>query len=218
MKPEFILLTIVGGFLCSLIIFLVVFYKPVITKTLVPTAENTKQEAVSTDRDELNSLKSKIESLEKQVGLFKNSKTATATSIAKNKTTVVGKSILATASVQGSIFTTTSATYTPMGMFVNISCPKKCLLWIDFYSSSKNLGPISGAQGNLNSYNLYLNGVDKSIFSQASLTTAEMAAPISLNALLPVSAGTHTIEIKTKTTGGTLQSDSSFLQVAGFEN
>ena len=217
MKPEFILLTIVGGFLCALIIFLVVFYKPVITKTLIPTAGNTKQGAVASDTDAINSLKSKVKSLEEQVGRLQNLKVPTATLSAKSETTSSGKSILATASTQGSVFSTTSASYTPMGMFVNINCPKNCFLSINFYSSSKNLGPIASEQGNLNTYNLYLDGVDKSIFSQASFSIPSSSSPVSLNAFLPVAAGTHMIEIKVKTTGGTLQSDSSFLQVVAIE-
>ena len=208
MKPEFILLIIVGGFLCALIIFLVVFYKPVITKTLVPTAENTKQGAVASDADAINSLKRKVKWLEEQI---------TTTSSAKTESLPSYKSILATASIQGAVTTTSSAEYTPIGVFINISCPKNCLLWIDFYSSSKNLGPIASEQGNLHTYSLFLDGADKSIYTQGSLTVANSSTPISLNTLIPVTAGTHMVEIKAKTTGGTLQSNSSFLQIIALE-
>lgn len=209
MKPEFILLTIVGGFLCALIVFLVIFYKPTATKIFVPTTIDKQEKAAATDSDQINSLKSQIKSIEERLNA--------ATPAAQTESLPTYKSILATASVQGPVATTSSAEYTPIGLFINISCPKNCLLWIDFYSSSKNLGPIGSEQGNLHTYSLFLDGADKSIYTQGSLTVANSSTPISLNTLLSVAAGTHTVEVKAKTTGGTLQSNSSFLQIIAIE-
>ncbi len=122
------------------------------------------------------------------------------------------KKIFDTKQNQGSLFTTTSAVYTPMNMFVNITCPQKCVLWINYYSSSKN-----DSSNTINTYGLFLNGQDKGIYSQASTPVANGAVPASLNATLPVNSGSHTVEIKTKTSSGTLQSDVSFLQVLAIE-
>ena len=217
MKPEFILLTIVGGFFCALIIFLIVLYKPALPTNLNQTSTKKTSEAVSSDKDSINDLKSKIKWLEGQVKTFQEFKLMVSTQSAKTESLPNNKSILATVSTQGSVFTTNSALYTPMGMYVNISCPKNCLLWINFYSSSKNLGPIASEQGNLNTYGLFLDGADKSTYSQGSLTVANSSIPVSLNSLITVAVGTHTIEIKAKTTGGSLQSDSSSLQVMVIE-
>ena len=136
----------------------------------------------------------------------------------KNEATVAASStasdhkILTTTNAKGSSFTTTSTSYSPMAMFVNINCPVQCTLWIEFYTSSKN-----NSANNVNTYGVFLNGQDQSTYSQATIPVANGSVSIALNTSLSVAAGTHTVEIKTKTSGGTLQSDISSLQVMGIE-
>ena len=125
---------------------------------------------------------------------------------------ISSKNVLATAHTKGSLFSTTSTAYSPMSMFVNIACPVQCTLWIDFYTTSKN-----NSANNENTYGLFLNGQDQSLYSKAVLPTTNGSASISLNDAIPVGAGTYTVEIQAKTSGGTLQSDISFLQVLAIE-
>jgi len=87
------------------------------------------------------------------------------------------------------------------------------LLWVNFYTASKN-----DSANNVNTYGVFLNGQDQSIYNQATMPVADGTIPISLNGVIPVSAGTHTVEIRTKTSGGTMQTDVSFLQVLAIEN
>lgn len=126
---------------------------------------------------------------------------------------LANKTILDTKQSQGGVFTTASTAYTPMSTFVNITCTQACILWINFYSSSKN-----DSSNNVNTYGIFLNGLDKGIYSQGNIPNANGTVPIALNASLPVSSGSYTVEIKAKTSGGTLQSDVSFLQVLAIED
>ena len=125
---------------------------------------------------------------------------------------LANKTILDTKQSQGGIFTTASTEYTPMSTFINITCSQSCVLWINFYSSSKN-----DSSNNVNTYGLFLNGQDRGIYSRGNITNANGAIPISFNASIPVNSGSYTVEIKAKTSGGTLQSDVSFLQVMAIE-
>lgn len=125
---------------------------------------------------------------------------------------LANKTIIDSAQTQGSVFTTTSTAYTQTNTFVNITCAQKCNLWINYYASSKN-----DSSNNVNTYGVFVNGQDKGIYSQGNISNANGSIPIALNALLPVSSGSYTVEIKAKTSGGTLQSDVSFLQVMAIE-
>ncbi len=128
-------------------------------------------------------------------------------------TQAAGKTIFDTAYTQGSTFTTSSNSYTPMGMYVNVRCPAGCVLYINFYTSSKNQGTPASATGYYNTYDIFIDGGDQNIFSQASYSAANAAVPVALSAGISVAAGTHTIDIQAKTNGGTLESDSSALTV-----
>lgn len=233
MRTRLVLLTIIGAFFSALIIFLIVVYKPAIPSVLTQFSDKKSSQAVSSENDSINDLKSKIKWLEGNINelskkqqletkVLQDLKTFTSTQSAGTPTPINihssnGKLIFAIAYTRGSAFTTTSTAYTPMGMYVNINCPKSCLLWINFYSSSKNLGSPASAQGNFNTYGVFLDEVDQSIYSQASFPVASSAIPVALNVTIPVAAGVHTIDIRAKTTGGTLQSDSSALQVMAIE-
>lgn len=221
MRTEFILLVIVGGFLSSLLVFLILVYKPVIPMSFLKTQNKNTSQAASSESDVINSLKSKVKSLETnqrdQDSILQDLKAFVATQSAKPTAAPAGKSILAVASTKGSAFTTSSADYTPMGMYVNINCSKNCSLWIDFYTSSKNSGTPNSAQGYVNTYDVFLDNADQSVYSQASYHAAASAVPVSINVMLSAAAGNHTIDIRAKTTGGTLQSDSSALQVMAIE-
>ena len=159
------------------------------------------EDAISKLEGDVKDQKSTIDDLSEKI----------ATSSAES-TDVTNKKILATVHTKGSTFNTTSTTYTPMGIFANITCPVRCTLWINFYSSSKN-----DSANNVNTYGVFLNGQDQSTFSQATLPVASGSTPISLNSAISVGVGTHTVEIQAKTSGGTLHSDVSFLQVMAIE-
>jgi len=219
MKTEFILLVIIGGFFSALIVFLIIIYKPAVPSSIYKTTTVSNESA--------DSLKSRVKLLEteladsqaKQKEQAKNWQDFifASTQSAKTDTLTGTKSIMAVTNTQGSGFTTTSAGYSPMGMYVNIKCLRNCYLWINFSTASKNLGPISSEQGNTNTYGLFIDNTDQGIYSQASVPVANASSPVSINSMISAGVGTHTIEIKAKTTGGTLQSDSSTLQVMAIE-
>jgi len=222
METEHILIVIIGGFFSALIIFLIILYKPVIPFIQTQSANQKKSQAVSSDTDSINNLKSKVSWLEKkaneQTVTLEDLQAFVSTQSAKPTIPLTkGKTVLDFASTKGGVFTTTSAAYAPMGMYVNVNCSKSCLLWINFYSSSKNSGSPASSQGNTNTYDVFLNNSDQSIFAQASYHADSSFVPISISVTIPVSAGVHTIDIRAKTTGGTLQSDSSGLQVMAIE-
>ena len=229
MKSEFILLVIVGGFFSALIVFLIILYKPTFPSSVNQFLSQKSSKAVASDEDPVGELKSKIKGLEAnldelsqqqkdQLEVSQDLKAFISTQSAQNiSPTSINKSIMAEAHTQGSLFTTTSTSYAPMGMYVNISCPKSCLLWINFYSSSKNLGTPASAQGYANTFGVFLDNSDQSIYSQATYYAASSSTPASINASIPVAPGVHTVDVRAKTTGGTLQSDSSFLQVMAIE-
>lgn len=221
MRTEFVLLVIIGGFFSALIIFLIFLYRPVIPTIFNQSSNQQNSEAVSSGADTINELKSKIKWLEgsakDQDSALKDLKTYVSTQSAQKTVQTNNKSILALANTQGASFTTTATTYTPMGMYVNIKCPVNCTLWINFYTSSKNTGEQISAQGNTNTYGIFLDDADKSIFTQASYPIPSTSVPVSLNVAIPVAAGIHTVDIRTKTTKGTLQSASSALQVMAIE-
>ena len=190
--------------------------EPVETKTEKPVNKITEKQNTEIKVDRIKIIEEALADLKKDqentndliVDLSeKVNNLSTASAVLSKKT------ILDTKQSQGGVFTTASTTYTPMSTFINISCPKACILWINFYSSSKN-----DSSNNINTYGLFLNQQDKSIYSQGNIINANASLPISLNASLPVSSGSYTVEIKAKTSGGTLQSDVSFLQVMAIEN
>lgn len=220
---EHVLFFALAGFLIALAIFAVIVNKPILpTFTLASLAENTNKTTVS-DTDVINNLNSKIKSLEDTVALLSSKLDDQLTTLQKVKTQVDSsssqststsstKSILAVVNTKGSLFTTNAANYTPMGMYVNVRCPKNCYLWINFYTSSQN-----SESSHTNSYALFLNETDQGIYSQATISTTSSSTPVSLNTVIPVAAGFYTIDIRAKTSGGTLQSNVSALQVMAIE-
>ena len=183
--------------------------------TPIKETETTKENENSMSTDRLGKIEDTISKLEDDVkdqeSTIDDLSEKIATSSAES-TDVTNKKILATTQAKGSTFSTTSTAYSPMSMFVNITCPVRCTLWINFYSSSKN-----DSANNVNTYGVFLNGQDQSTYSQATLPVASGSAPISLNTAISVGVGTHTVEIQAKTSGGTLRSDVSFLQVMAIE-
>jgi len=223
MKSKSVFVVIIGVFL-SLLVFLVIYFKPVL-----PSVINSNLPLTNTGF--VDGLKNKVQLLEEKVNRLSQQQTDLNKTLedfnkyisshsAQTTPTVmplIGKSIFDLASIRGSLFTTSSFNYTPMGMYVNIKCPKNCYLWINFYSSAKNLGEPASAQGNINTFGLFLDNADQSIYSQASYPAASASVPVSLNTVVPAVAGVHTVEVRSKTSGGTLQSDSSALQVFAIE-
>ncbi len=216
MRTEFILLIIIGAFFSALIFFLIILYRPALP-TLANQPPVKKGEAAVSDPNSITELRNKVDWLDGQVSTIEAKVNAPTPTPLPLPTMVTGKTIIAVANTSGTSFTTTVTTYTPMGMYVNINCPKNCLLWINFYTSSKNTGNAVAQSGNMNSYDVFLDSVDQSIFTQASYPVPATSIPVSLNAAIAATAGFHTIDIRTKTSGGTLESDSSTLQVMAIE-
>jgi len=220
---KYILFFSIAGFITALVIFILVFYKPGdFSFSGSSAAENTNKTMVS-DTDVISNLNSKIKSLEDNVKLLSDElddrkiaiqdiKTYISTTSAQPTGVLTTKSIITVAHTKGSAFTTSASNYTPMGMYVNIRCPKNCYLWVDFYSSSQN-----SESSHTNSYALFLNETDQGIYSQATISAASSSTPVSLNTVIPVVAGFYTIDIRAKTSGGTLQSNVSALQVMAIE-
>lgn len=228
MRKEHLLLLAVTGFFTALITFLIIFYKSTTLNIISPSLSRNKNIAAESDTDIIRSLNSKVKSLENNMALLsteqnnqlaaiRDVETYISTSSAQPITTPTTKPIIAVASTKGSAFSTSSVNYTPMGMFVNIKCPKSCYLWINFYSSSQNIGSPASQQGYSNTYAIFLNEADQSIYSQANYPTASSSIPIVLSTIIPVNAGIYTIDIRAKTSGGTLQSNVSSLQVMAIE-
>ncbi len=216
MRTEFILLIIIGAFFSALVFFLIILYRPTLP-TLVDQPPAKKGEAAISDPNSIAQLRSRVDWLGEQVSTLEAKIDAPTPTPLPLPSAAVGKAIIAVANTSGTSFTTTATTYTPMGMYVNINCPKNCLLWINFYTSSKNTGEAAAQSGNVNSYDVYLDSADQAIFTQASYAVPATSVPVSLNAAIPVTAGFHTVDIRTKTTGGILESDSSALQVMAIE-
>jgi len=107
-----------------------------------------------------------------------------------------GKRILNYAQYRGTNFTTNSLTDVPTDAKVDISCPEKCILSINYYVDTR----LSFASGTHGIYTLYLDGINQSYVNQVSAGLEDQATPLTLNALIPANAGTHTIQIYTRVT------------------
>lgn len=173
-------------------------------------SENTnskEEESMSVDR---------IQSIENEIAELKTTQQNQESSIKKlsttlsptPKTTNNSHQILNTAQAQGATFSTSSSSYTPTGVFTNISCTQKCILWINFYTSSKN-----SIADNVNTYSIFIDSQEKGIYTQSTLPISNSAQSVSLNTTQQMNSGTHTVEIQARTSGGTLQQDVSYLQV-----
>lgn len=235
MAHKIVMRLVFALFVFGIIGAIFVFRSSLIPKNLIPQ-KNTRGESipnpspikkvspvnekkVSTDRiteleDQIAGLEAELEDQDK--GLKKLSDKLSSQSVPTN-TNAGNKSIISTAYTQGSQFTTSSSIYSPMGMYVNVTCPEKCILWIHFYTTSKNTASPNSAQGYSHLFGLFINDQENSIYTQGSFPIANASFPSSLNAAIPVGAGTHTIDIRAKTTGGTLSVEKSFLQVIAIE-
>jgi hypothetical protein len=179
----------------------------VVEQDTEPTSSN-KQESMSVDR--IQTIEDEIEELKKtqatqQTDITKLSLKSTSPT---PKKTTNAYEILSVAHAQGNSFSTDSNSYTPTGVFTNITCSQKCILWVNFYTSSKN-----NTANNVNTYTVLIDGQDKGIFTQATMPISNSAQSVSLNTTQAANIGTHTVEIQAKTSGGTLIQDISYLQV-----
>lgn len=174
--------------------------------------ENSRDEVIveeKTSVDRVQQLEEKIINLQDQI----DDQNKELDKITNNSSQQLStKQILNTALAQGSSFSTSSSAYTPMGLFTNITCPTKCTLWINFYANSKN-----NSTNTINTYGLFVNGENQGIYSQATIQNGNSVQTVSLNSAKQLNAGTHTVEIQAKTSGGILESDISSLQVIAIE-
>lgn len=165
-------------------------------------------------QENLNGISEKLDQQAENMDDLKNEVSTTAAQIAQLSSK---KSVIAVEKATVGSFTTTSAGYTPMGLYVNIRCVASCYLWINFNTATRNQASPTSAAGYLNSYGLFVDSSDQSLSSEANLSVANMSVPVAVNGLVTVGAGTHTVEIRAKTSGGTLESRNSYLQVMALE-
>lgn len=187
---------------------------PTASPTVTETSPADQKNALETDRlkettDKIAELENTVDKQQSLIDDLSNKMDFSATKSAE----VSGKTILATASSQSATFSTTSSSPAPMGVFTNIKCTKKCVLWIVFSTISKN-----NEANNVNSYSVYLNGSLQSLSSETTLPISNSPTSVALNGSLSLNAGTYTIEVKTSTSGSTATSTSSSLAVLAIED
>jgi len=192
--------------------------KNVVPQTAPTTdSENPKiqddKNALTTDRlkemeDTIAELQDRVKKQQTSIDGLSDDMAFSATKSAQ----IAGKTILATSYSQVATFSTASTGFSPMGVFTNIKCSSKCVLLITFSTISKN-----SEANNINSYSIYLNGALQSLSGETSIPTANASQSVALNGTITVNAGTYTVEVKTKTNGGTATSDYSSLQVLAVE-
>ena len=226
MSTKVLVRIIIGAIIVGLLVIIYMYQSGTLQNNnhnlaITPTAPEEKpiegptEYPISVDRvksmvDDIEALENAVSDQQKLIDDLSESKEAvTVTKSAPN----IGQKILATAQVKGAAFSTTSAAYSDMNTFVNIVCSTKCTLWIDFYATSKN----DTAQ-NVNTYGVFLDGQDQSLTTQATMPISNGAMPMSLSGAITTSTGTHTVEIRAKTSGGTLQTETSFLKVLAIES
>lgn len=214
-KIEHILFIVIGGVLLGLLVSVILIAKPQIQQPETAKVDLKTEPFMAKLQRIENDIQSLFQKEENQATLVADLKKQIEDS--KSSKLLKGKTVLSVASTQGGVFTTASQTYSPMGMYANVNCPVACYLWLNFYSSSKNQTQPPGAPGYLNTYNAFIDGSDKNIFSQASFPSGGSAGSVSLNAAVAVSSGFHTVDVRAKTNGGTLESTASYLQVMAVE-
>ena len=224
MSTKVIVRVIIGAIIVTLLVIIYIFQREKLqnetqTSSDMSVAQETKQTEEQTESsiatDRLKSMAESIESLEDAVATQQKfiDKLSEETEVSATKEPEIsGQKILADAHIRGPAFSTSATSYSAMNTFVNIVCSAKCTLWIDFYTTSKN-----DTANNVNTYGIFLNGQDQSLSSQAIMPVVNGAVPISLSGAISTNAGTHTVEIRAKTSGGTLQTDTSFLKVLAIE-
>lgn len=119
--------------------------------------------------------------------------------------------------IRGPQFTTSSTTDVSVGNKITINCPASCKLVINYFVDTRNTGTSSDPRGYFNYYDIYVDGVNQAITNQASFPVPNSAIPLSLNGVVPASAGSHEVEIYAKVNGGTLESHESGLQVTAIQ-
>lgn len=97
--------------------------------------------------------------------------------------------------------------------FVNVSCSKPCLLWVNYDVDTRNTQIPSPGNWYQHLYHIYVDGADQAIYNQVSTTVPNAAYSVAVNGVIPASAGDHEVRIYVKKTGGTLQQFTSHLQV-----
>lgn len=126
----------------------------------------------------------------------------------------IGKPILDVQSIRGAFFSTTSNTPVPTGNKVTLNCDITCIFWIDYYVDTRNSSNVGAPPSGYNNiYDVYVDGVDQAVFTQASFPVPNAAIPLSLSGVTCCHLGSHTVEIYVHTNGGELQSFESSLQV-----
>ncbi|GEM_PF-3663095 len=192
------------------------------TQDSFTTQDPTKENKIGTQLvSKVLSTQQNLTSLEEKQNKLATDILTVQSAVATNTSSITAlgtkKSILAATSVSNSSFTTNSVEFGPMGMWVNLNCSVSCNFWINFNTASRNQAVPNSSAGYLHSYELFIDGGDKSIGSEANLSVVNMSIPVSVNAFVSVAAGNHTVEIRSKTSGGTLESRNSYLQVMAIE-
>lgn len=126
---------------------------------------------------------------------------------------VIGKAIFDFGQVRGSgldIDAPTTNTKVPGEITAN--CPQACILWVNYDVDTRNTQIPGTGQWYQHLYHIYIDDIDQAVYNQVSATVPNAAYPLAVNGVFPVTAGSHTISIYVKVTGGHLQQFTSHLQ------
>lgn len=160
----------------------------------------------NSQQSSINNLQTTVASTSADITLLKN-----------NQPT--GKTILDLKQVRGAFWENThTVNNVATPDHVTVNCPKACILWVNYDVDTRNpSGSIAQSSWPQHLYHIYVDNIDQAVFNQASMVVANAAVPLAVNGVFPASAGQHTIAIYARTTGGTLQSFESHLQVMAIE-
>ncbi len=95
---------------------------------------------------------------------------------------------------------------------VTVNCPSACTLWVNYDVDTRNTQSPGVGSWYQHLYMIYVDGVDQAVYNQVSAVTPNAAYPVAVNGVFPVSAGSHTVSVWVKVTGGHLQQFTSHLQ------
>lgn len=101
---------------------------------------------------------------------------------------------------------------------ITVNCPNGCHLWVNYDVDTRNTTTAGAPPNGFNHlYHIYIDGIDQAVYNQVSASVPNAAYPVAVNGVFPVSAGSHTVSIYVKVTGGHLQQFTSHLQVLAIE-
>lgn len=100
---------------------------------------------------------------------------------------------------------------------VTVNCPVACVMFVNYDVDTRNTQIPGAGSWYQHLYHIFIDDVDQAVYNQVSATVPNAAYPVAVNGAFPVSAGTHTVTVWVKVTGGHLQQFTSHLQVLAVE-